>query len=89
MHLPQSGKVEQGRQMTMDEGEHWYIANGTSVLIASPDDSPLGVSFEFHQSSAVGEAKTRADLLVDAFTMKARCDPQWAADLIAWRLDQR
>lgn len=72
-----------------DEGEDWHIAKGTTVLIASPDDSPVGVSFELHQSSAVGETKTRADILLDAFSLKAHVDPQWATDLIAWRLDQR
>jgi len=78
-----------------DEDEEWHIANGSTVLIATAGNSenclpiPGGVNLEMHESSAVGECKTKADLIIQAFVNRAYSDPAWLEDLIVWNLDRK
>jgi hypothetical protein len=68
-------------------GEDWHIATGTSVLLATPDDSATEIRLEFHSSVAVGQPTTRADLLLDAISLRAHLEPQWVSEMIAWRIE--
>lgn len=69
-------------------GEDWHIAKGTTVLLAAPGEGPAGVECQLHESAAVGEPKSRADLMLSAFVARVCEEPRWAEGLLTWWLDR-